>query len=73
MTSDCNLPPTSSKGRRTERARAATTYHDTAVDPDLRYPPYSRQKAVGERVAAELGRSDNGNPPPTVTRQRSVR
>jgi aldehyde dehydrogenase (NAD+) len=39
-------------GFRTYTNARGVLYHDTAVDPDLRYPPYSRQKAVGERVAS---------------------
>lgn len=27
-------------------------YHGTRIDPDLRYPPYSRQKASRELVAS---------------------
>ena len=27
-------------------------YHDTHIDPDLRYPPYSKQKAPRELVAS---------------------
>jgi hypothetical protein len=27
-------------------------YHGTGIDPDLRYPPYSSEKALRERVAS---------------------
>jgi aldehyde dehydrogenase (NAD+) len=39
-------------GFRTYTNARGVLYHDTAVDPDLRYPPYSRQKAVRDLVAS---------------------
>ena len=39
-------------GFRTYTNTRGVVYHDAAVDPDLRYPPYSRQKATPERLAS---------------------
>ncbi len=39
-------------GFRTYTNTRGVVYHDTAVDPDLRYPPYSRQKEPRELVAS---------------------
>ena len=39
-------------GFRTYTNARGVLYHDTRIDPDLRYPPYSRQKAPRELVAS---------------------
>jgi hypothetical protein len=40
-------------GFRTYTNGRGVLYHGTRIDPDLRYPPYSRQKASGELVASQ--------------------
>ena len=39
-------------GFRTYTNARGVLYHGTQIDPDLRYPPYSSQKALRERVAS---------------------
>lgn len=39
-------------GFRTYTNTRGVLYHGAQADPDLRYPPYSRQKPVGEQVAS---------------------
>jgi acyl-CoA reductase-like NAD-dependent aldehyde dehydrogenase len=39
-------------GFRTSTDARGVVFHGTRLDPDLRYPPYSNQKALRERVAS---------------------
>jgi hypothetical protein len=39
-------------GFRTYTNARGVLYHGTEIDPDLRYPPYSRRMALRDRVAS---------------------
>jgi hypothetical protein len=39
-------------GFRTYTNARGVLYHGTRIDPDLRYPPYSNQKALREPIAS---------------------